>query len=214
MERTFSKTWAIVALTSVLGLSIAWGQTKETQPIGGGTDKPQLPRCPVMDEPVDFFVSTPTSDGPVYFCCKPCITKYAKDPSEYAQKTTAQREALAKLPKIQVVCPVSGKTVRNDVVLDENGEKIYFCCPSCAEQYQSDPKPHLAKRAASYTYQTMCPIDGERIDPSVFVKIKADNRVYFHQSTCKEAFLKDPKPYLAKLADQGISLEPSDIGDK
>jgi len=211
MAKRVKKTKTLVALSLILGLSVAWGQVKEPQQGAGAADKPPLPRCPVMDEPVDFFVSTPTDDGPVYFCCKPCITKYNKNPSEYSQKVAAQRTALAKLPKVQVACPISNKPVRSDVSLDDKGQKIHFCCPKCIEEFKADPAKQQARMAASYTYQTACPVDGAPIDPSVFIKVKGENRIFFHQLACKEAFLKDPKPFLPKLEEQGIALEASDI---
>lgn len=215
MIKPLKITWCLIATFVVAaGLTIASGQPKEERKDGGAEGKPPLPHCPVMDEPVDFFVSTSTDDGPVFFCCKPCIAKYNKTPSAYAEKVAAQRLALARLPRIQVACPMSGKPVRDDVFVEDKGQKIHFCCPSCADEFKSNPAKYQAKLAASYTYQTSCPIDGDRIDPSVFVKVKGENRVFFHRTGCKEAFLKDPKPYLPKLEAQGIVLEASDIVEK
>ena len=66
-----------------------------------------LPKCPVMDEPINLAVTVATDDGPVFFCCKDCISKYKGKPAKYAAKVAAQRRALADRPKIQATCPVS-----------------------------------------------------------------------------------------------------------
>ena len=209
------KLWGlIVVIGSTLSLTVASGQSKEEQMTGGAEAKVPLPLCPVMGEPVDFFISTPTNDGPVYLCCKPCITKLNKNPAEYAEKVAAQRAALARLPRIQVVCPVSGKPIKNDVFVEQNGQKVYFCCPGCGEKFKAGTEKFKAQLAASYTYQTSCPVDGERIDPSVFVKAKGDNKIFLHSAACKEAFLKAPTPYLPKLEAQGIVIEATDIVEK
>lgn len=215
MVKPLKITWCLIASFVVAaGLTVASGQPKEEGKSGESDGKPPLPLCPVMDEPVDFFVSAPTDSGPIYFCCKPCITKYQKNPDQYAGKIAAQRLALTKLPRIQVTCPMSGKPVRDDVVVEDKGQKIHFCCPNCADEFKASPAKHQGKVAASYTYQTQCPVDGDRIDPAVFAKTKSDNGIYFHRATCKEAFLKDPQPYLPKLAAQGIGVEAADFVEK
>lgn len=215
MTTHLKRTWGlIVTFVVAVGLSLAWGQSTEERKEGGAEAKPSLPLCPVMGEPVDFFVSASTETGPVFFCCPPCIAKFEKDPAKYAEKVAAQRAALARLPRVQVVCPMSGKPVRSDIFVEEKGQKIFFCCPSCADEFKSNPAKYQGKVAASYSYQTLCPVDGERIDPTVFLKIKSGNSIFFHRTACKEAFLQDPKPYLSKLEAQGIALDVSDIVEK
>ncbi|OQY99843.1 MAG: hypothetical protein B6D36_15875, partial [Planctomycetes bacterium UTPLA1] len=86
---------------------------------------PVLPKCPVMDEPVDFFVKTMTADGPVYFCCKDCIKKFEANPEKYAKQVVEQRKILAKLPKVQVTCPVSGKPIDDKTFIEKEGKKTY-----------------------------------------------------------------------------------------
>jgi len=94
--------------------------------------KAAVPMCPIMGEPVNYFVNTQTDDGPVYFCCKGCIKKFNKKPAKYAAKVAEQKAVLAKLPKVQVACPVSGEVVDTEVTVDHNGEKVAFCCKKCA----------------------------------------------------------------------------------
>ncbi len=163
--------------------------------------------CPVMNEPVSYFVSTPTADGPVYFCCKGCIKKFKKNTSKYAAKVERQRAVLAKLPKIQVSCPVSGEVVDSAVTVDHNGEKVAFCCTKCKDKFQSYPSRFKAKLAASYTYQTKCPIMGEEIDPEAFTEFNTGEKVYYCCPKCADKLIADPAKYNDKLVEQGVHID-------
>lgn len=127
--------------------------------------KIELPKCPVSGEPVDFYVSTVTDDGPVYFCCPDCIAKFKAKPAEFAVQVKAQRAAASKLPRVQVTCPVSGEPISKKSFLERDGQKIYFCCNDCKGKYEADPAAYKAKLAASYTYQAKCPVMGGRHRP-------------------------------------------------
>ncbi len=110
----------VLALGVGLSISLAQvGQEEQGQPPG---KEPALPNCPISAEPIDVSVSTNTDDGPVYFCCAPCIEKYTKNPAKYAKKVAAQREALKDRPKVQVSCPVSGKAVDQEFSADHEGQ--------------------------------------------------------------------------------------------
>ncbi len=172
---------------------------------------PVQPKCPVMDEPVDFFVKTMTSDGPVYFCCKGCIKKFEAAPKKYEKQVVEQREALAKLQKIQVTCPVSGKTVDDKVFIEKDGKKTYFCCKSCVGKYEKEPGNYAAQLADSFSYQTKCPVMGEEIDPTAHIKLKTGQTVFFCCPGCDKKFLKDPAKYAPKLEAQGIKIDPKKV---
>ena len=48
-------------------------------------------KCPVMDEEIDSLVSTTLASGKtVYFCCKGCDKKFAKNPTKYAKALASQ----------------------------------------------------------------------------------------------------------------------------
>src|SRR5262245_7092083 len=96
---------AFAALTLGLGLLTAHAEPPKD------SKAPSLPLCPVMDEPVNFYIQTDTKDGPVYFCCKKCIAEYEKEPAKFADKVAAQRKALHALPAVQVACPISDHPV-------------------------------------------------------------------------------------------------------
>lgn len=175
-------------------------------------DKPSLPKCPVMGDPVDFSVKTMTKDGPVYFCCPMCIEKYKKTPDKYADEVKEQRKALAKLPKVQVTCPVSGEPVDSKVSIEQkDGKKVYFCCKDCVKKYEADPSKYAASLAGSYTYQTRCPVMGETIDPKAFIKLKTGETIYFCCKGCDKKFLKDPAKYAPNLESQGIQIDPKKV---
>lgn len=165
------------------------------------------PLCPVMGDPVDFSIKTMTDDGPVYFCCKMCIKKLEKGPDRYAAKIAAQRAALKKLKRLQVNCPVGGHPIDGKTFAMIRGRGVYFCCEPCVPKYDTEPAKYQAKLEASYTYQTKCPITGEKIKPTVFADLPTGQRVYFCCPGCDKKLLADPEKYAPKLAAQGINLD-------
>src|SRR5262249_32809530 len=103
MNRVFTKS---LALATIADLSL----TADVAPQKGPDQKKKddapktavRPMCVVMDDdPINFRVSVMSDNGPVYFCCKDCIKKFQANPQKYADQAKAQREALAKLPRVQ-----------------------------------------------------------------------------------------------------------------
>lgn len=169
------------------------------------------PLCPVMGEPVDFTLKTMSDDGPVYFCCDMCIPKFKKDPAKYAEKVAAQRAALEKRERVQVSCPVDGKTVDGKLTAEVSGHKIAFCSKGCQAKYTEHPGAFKAKLADSYTYQTRCPISGETIQPNAFTDLSTGQRIYFCCASCGDKLLKDPAKYAPKLEEQGVRIDPKKL---
>lgn len=170
-----------------------------------------LPNCPVMDEPINLAVSVVTDDGPVFFCCEDCVSKYQANPPKYAAKVAEQRKALADRPKVQVICPVSNDPVDQDVYVENNGNKVYFCCKGCINKYEKDPAKYASALANGYTYQTKCPVMGEDIDPKAFAKTANGTRFYFCCDGCDKEFFKDPKKYAPNLAAQGFTVKSNEM---
>ncbi len=170
-----------------------------------------LPQCPVMGEDVNLSVSTPTKDGPVYFCCKGCVKKYTANPAKYAKATVAQRIAFAKRKKIQVTCPVTGEPVDAKVFTEYAGSKVLFCCKGCVKKFNADPAKYKSALANSYTYQTLCPVMGETIDPSSFAVMPTGETVYYCCNGCDGKFKKNPEKYTAKLASQGLFIDAAKL---
>ncbi len=45
----------------------------------------------------------------------------------------------------QKTCPVTGEPADQNVFLDYQGKRIYFCCAACKEKFQKSPQPYLKK---------------------------------------------------------------------
>ncbi|MCC6357398.1 MAG: hypothetical protein IT450_01530 [Phycisphaerales bacterium] len=193
------------------GRPAAQNEGSRNDPVKQDSERKVLPVCPVMGEAVDFSVKTMTDDGPVYFCCEMCIPKFRKDPAKYAEKVMAQRAALEKLDRVQVSCPVDGKSVDGKLTAELNGQKIAFCTKECQAKYAEHPGAFKAKLADSYTYQTRCPVSGEKIQPNAFNDLKTGQRIYFCCPKCSDKLLKDPAKYAPKLEEQGVMIDPEKV---
>jgi YHS domain-containing protein len=152
-----------------------------------------------------------TDDGPVYFCCEMCIPKFKKDPQKYAEKVATQRSVLAKFDRIQVSCPVDDKVVDGKITASVGGQTIAFCSKECQAEYEKSPAEFKARLAGSYTYQTLCPVTGEKIQPSAFTDLPTGQRIYFCCPSCSPKLLKDPAKFAPKLAEQGITIDPEKV---
>jgi len=45
----------------------------------------------------------------------------------------------------QTICPVMGGRINENVYVDYNSRRVYFCCPSCVAQFKNDPEKYLRK---------------------------------------------------------------------
>lgn len=199
----------VTALALGYGLSLTLADDKPKA--DDKSAKVAIPDCPVMGEPVNFLVHTDTAEGPVYFCCGMCIGKYKKDTAKYAKAVTEQRAALAKLPKVQVTCPMCDKAPAKDVTADHKGEKVHFCCKDCLATYNKEPAKYADKLAGCYTYQTRCPVGGEKIDPNSSITLAKGGKIYFCCDKCIGAFEKDVAKYAPKLEEQGYIVKERDL---
>ena len=199
-------------LSTLCVVSMTWSAAPTLAQHGGGGKN--LPDCPVMGEPINLAVSTPTDDGPVFFCCKGCISKYNAKPGKFAKQVAQQRKALEKLAKVQVACPVTGEPADPKVSIETDGKKVSFCCKGCVKKYQADPKKYAANLANSYTHQTTCPVMGEEINPKSFTTLASGERVYFCCKGCDKKLKATPDKFLPKLAAQGYSFKAKDFAAK
>ncbi|MFH0980378.1 MAG: hypothetical protein V2A79_02425 [Planctomycetota bacterium] len=201
----------VVAVVVILGVGIGLTAARAEK---GPAEKPGMEsgaKCPVMDEPVDVSVSVATDDGPVFFCCPDCIKKYQEKPDKYAEKVTAQRKAMASLPKVQVACPLTGKPVDSKMFTEKDGKKVFFCCPNCKSKYEAEPAKYAGALAGSYTYQTKCPVTEKEINPLTFVELANGRKIYCCSKECGEKLLKEPAKYLPNLEKQSIHLKPEEV---
>ena len=175
------------------------------------TSTAELPKCPVTDEPINLAVSVATDDGPVFFCCKDCVSKFQADPAKYATKVTAQRKALADRAKVQVTCPVTKEPVDPEVFVESGGKKVFFCCKGCVNKYQREPAKYASTLANSYTYQTKCPVMNEEIDPKSFTTAGNGMKIFFCCKGCDKKFFADPAKYAPRLVAQGFTVNPKEM---
>ncbi len=73
--------------------------------------------------------------GKVFFCCKGCAGKFAKDSSKYAEMANQQLVATGQYQ--QTGCPFSGSEVDDEAVVAVNGVKVKFCCGNCVNKVES-----------------------------------------------------------------------------
>ena len=59
--------------------------------------------------------------------------------------------------------------------------------------------------------QTVCPVQGDAIDKSLYVDYKG-YRIYFCCKGCPETFKKNPEKYMKKLKESGVTLEKTPKG--
>lgn len=45
--------------------------------------------------------------------------------------------------KMQTQCPISGKAINKDVYVDQDGKRVYFCCPGCPPEFKKDPGKYM-----------------------------------------------------------------------
>ena len=86
-----------------------------------------MPKRPASkDHAVDY------RDGKVYFCCKGCPTKFAKDKAKYA--TLANEQLVSTGQYTQKACPFSGGAVDEEKTVKINGQEVQFCCGNCVKK--------------------------------------------------------------------------------
>ena len=165
-----------------------------------------LPKCPVGGGAVNFAHRASTPDGPVFFCCEHCVERYGEKPTEYVAAVQEQFEILARLPKIQVTCPVSGDAVSEEVGAEVEGRSVQFCSPTCRATYVQAPDRFKAAVADSYWYQTRCPVDDMPISPQFSTTLPTRETVYLCSERCRTRFTASPTKFATQLAKQGIRL--------
>lgn len=67
--------------------------------------------------------------GKVYFCCKRCAGKFAKDPEKYSVQANQQLVATGQY--VQTGCPFSGGDVDDSESTEIAGVTVKFCCDKC-----------------------------------------------------------------------------------
>ncbi len=114
--------------------------------------------------------------------------------------------------KPQTVCPVMGGKIDKDVYVDYQGQRIYFCCPSCKEAFMKEPERYMKKLSDNgvllESVQEFCPVMTGHwihcfVDKNTYTDYKG-RRVYFCSADCRKTFLEDPEKYLEYLNSEDI----------
>lgn len=45
----------------------------------------------------------------------------------------------------QTKCPIMNYGINKKLYADHNGKRVYFCCPSCPEEFKKDPDKYIKK---------------------------------------------------------------------
>lgn len=99
--------------------------------------------CPISGQPLNKETAVEVGHAKVAFCCKNCLAKYEKASDDEKLKIV-----FANLDKgftNQTMCPVSGKPINPEAMVEHDGKKVYFCCPGCPDAFKADPKKYMAK---------------------------------------------------------------------
>ena len=115
-----------------------------------------------------------------------------------------------KLPKPQATCPVMGGKINPALFVEQNGERIYMCCPGCKKKIGDNFGTFSKKLKAEGTalkVQTVCPVMGRPIDRDLFVE-QGGERIY----TCCKACIAKVKADFPKVREgllaKGIAPQP------
>ena len=82
---------------------------------------------------------------------------------------------------------------------------------ACADDTKQSGKPATPAVAEVGKPQTMCPVMGGKIDKNIYADHDG-KRIYLCCAACVDTFKKDPEKYMAKLAEQGVTLEEAPAG--
>ena len=103
-------------------------------------------------------------------------------------------------------CPVTDAKVDPKFFVLHEDQRVAFCCGKCKAKFEKDPAAFVAKlpglkkaqAAAPTPINAKCPVSGAAADAAHAVTHEG-RLVAFCCDKCKAKFVKDPKPFLAKL---------------
>jgi|GEM_PF-1117576 len=157
-------------------------------------------QCPVTGRPIDLNVSIEFEGRRVYFADATAREKFLDDPGQYAEAVRKQWD-LMRPPRVQVLCPVTGKPVDPEVSTLWNGVRIYFASAEAKATWEKDPQRYAAKLEESYTFQTVCPCGYGDIRPDVSLEYNG-RTLYFCCPGCREGFKRNPEAMLKQVDEQ------------
>ncbi len=124
--------------------------------------------------------------------------------------------------KVQTICPVMGGKINKEIYADYQGERIYFCCKGCVDEFLQNPGKYVKKlkdqgitlektplplpTEKSPKPQTKCPVMGGKINKEIYTDYEG-NRIYFCCHGCVEKFKADPDMYMKIMEEEGVMLD-------
>lgn len=184
----------VAAVVAVSGLKAAKEEAK----------KEFKATCPVSGKPAgeDHVLELKNGDK-VYFCCDKCPEVFKGDRKKF--ELQVKRQLVETGQVVQVACPITGKPVNKDHIVEVGTTKVGFCCDKCEGKYKEASDEDKLKMLFAvkdfnqgFTRQTKCPVSGKPIDPEHSVDYKG-KKVYFCCPNCPAAFEKEPEKFLSKL---------------
>ncbi len=90
--------------------------------------------CPVSGKAAgESHMVTLKNGEKVYFCCDHCPEAFKKNPKKY--ELQVRRQLLETGQIKQVACPLTGKPVNKDTMVDVGATQVGFCCDKCQAKY-------------------------------------------------------------------------------
>ncbi len=117
-----------------------------------------------------------------------------------------------KTEMVQKECFCGGDWVNKDVHVDVNGQRVYFCCEHCRDNFMKDPEGNFKKMSAKGIKfepagQTLCPTCNMKLkDKSVYVDYQG-SRIYACSQGCADKIRQDPEAAMKKMKDKGQTIE-------
>jgi YHS domain-containing protein len=59
--------------------------------------------------------------------------------------------------KPQTICPVLGGNIEKSLYADYKGQRVYFCCKGCDEEFKKNPEKYLEKMKSQGVTPEKCP---------------------------------------------------------
>lgn len=110
----------------------------------------------------------------------------------------------------QTLCPITNEKIDLNVYADQSGKRVYFCCKKCIEKFRQDPAEIIrvmeSKGIILDAAQVSCPIEGEKIDRSVYVDY-GGRRIYFCCRGCIDKFNREPQKYSKKMDQEAVAAK-------
>lgn len=85
--------------------------------------------CPVSGQPGAKDHAVKYKGGEVYFCCDNCPKAFEKEPAKFAVKANAQLVGTKQAKGVK--CPLTGKPINKEMIVEVDGIKVGLCCGGC-----------------------------------------------------------------------------------